>query len=153
MTEEMKSEGKAQKLIWTTLIRAFIVSTGSNVPSLSNYDADSERSTQEVEAQFSDEIFTPPDPGMHQRESSESELEEVTDLDEQTTTYSTPGQRIISIEDEAEEDSVRDFDSDYDDVTLNYSPLNDFSSLRSPSLLDVSKPKRRIVVKISSDTE
>ena len=89
---------------------------------------------------------------MHQRDYSESELEEVTDFDEQTAAYSSPRRRNPFIEDEAE-DSFRDFDSDYDDVTINYSPLNYLSPLRSPSLLDVSPPKRRRVVIISSDTE
>ena len=103
--------------------------------------------------QSSDEIFTPPDPGMHQRNYSESDLEEVTDFDDQTTEYSTPTQRNPFIENEAEENSFRDFDSDYDDVTINYSPLNDFSPLRSPSLLDDSQPKRGRFVTISSDTE
>ena len=102
---------------------------------------------------ISDEIFTPPDPGMHQRDYSESELEEVTDIEEQTTVYSTPRQRNPFIENEAEEESFRDFDSDYDHVTINYSPLNDLSPLKSASVLDVSPPKRRRVVIISSDTQ
>ena len=89
---------------------------------------------------------------MHQRDYSESELEEVTDFDEQTTAYSTPRQRNPFIEIEAKEDSLPDFDSEYD-VTINPSPLIDLSPLRSPSLLDVSQPKRRRVVIISSDTE
>ena len=88
---------------------------------------------------------------MHQRDYHESELEEVTDFDEQTTEYSNPRQRNPFNEDEAEEDSFRDFDSEYDDVTFNYNPLNNLPPQRSPSVLDVSQPKRRN--KISSDTE
>ena len=45
------------------------------------------------------------------------------------------------IEDEAEENSFRDFDSDYDDVIINYSPLNDLSPLRSYSLLMFPNPR------------
>ena len=151
--DEKRKEAPETSPTWSTLIRDFTVSPGSNVPSLSNYDADRERSNHEVETQISDEIFTPLDPGMHQRDYSESELEVVTDFDEQTTAYSTPKQRNPFVEDKAEEDSSRDFDSDYVDVTINYSPLNDLSPLRSPSLLDVSQPKRRRVVITSSDTE
>ena len=123
---------------WSTFIRDFTVSPSSNVLSLSNYDADRERSNHEVETQISDELFIPPELGVHQRDYYESELEEVTDFDEQTAAYSTPGRRNPFIEDEAEEDSFRDFDSDYDDVTINFSLLNDLSRLRSPSLLDDS---------------
>ena len=47
---------------WSTFIRDFTVSPGSNFPSLSNYDADRERSNHEVETQISHEIFTSPDP-------------------------------------------------------------------------------------------
>ena len=151
--DEEREEAPETSPTWSTLIRDFTVSPSSNVPSLSNYDADRERSHHEVETQISDEIFTPPDPGMHQRDYSESELDEVTDFGEQTTAYSSPRQRNPFIEDEAEEDSFRDFDSDYDDVTINYSPLNDLSPLRSPSLLDISPPKGRRVVIISSDNE
>ena len=138
---------------WSTSIWYFTVFLSSYVPSLSNHDADRERSNHEVETQVSDEIFTPPDPGMHQRDYCESELEEVTDFDEQTIAYSTPRQRNPFIEDEAEEDSFRNFDSNYDDVTINYSPSNDLSPLRCRSLLDVSHPKTRRVVIIPSETE
>ena len=89
---------------------------------------------------------------MHQRDYQESELEEVTDFDEQTTEYSNLRQRNPFNEHEAEEDSFRDSDSEYDDVTFNYNPLNNLPPQRSPSVLDVSQPKRRRV-KISSDTE
>ena len=151
--DEDREEAPKTSPTWSTLIRDFTVSPGSNVPSLSNYDADRERSNHEVETQISDEIFTPPDPGMHQRAYSEKELEEVFDFDEETTAYSTPRQRNPFIEDKAEEESFPDSDSDYDDVTINNSPLNDLWPLRSPSLLDVVQPKRRRVVITSSDIE
>ena len=73
---------------WCTIIGDFTASPATNVPSLSNYDADRERCNPEVETQISDEIFTPPYPGMHQRECSEGELEEVIDFEEETTAYS-----------------------------------------------------------------
>ena len=150
--DEKREDAPETTPTWSTLMRDITVSPSSNIPSLSNYDADRERSNHEVETQVCDEIFTSPDPGMHQ-DYSEIELEEVTDFDEQTTVFSTPRQRNPFIEDEAEEDSFRVFDSDYDDVTINHSPLNDLSARRSPSLLDVSQPQRRRFVIISINTE
>ena len=90
---------------------------------------------------------------MPKRDYSESEVEEVTSFDEQTTAHPFPRQSNPFIEVETEEDSFRDFDSDYDDVTINYSPLNDLSPLRSALLFDVSQPKKRSVLIISGDTE
>ena len=151
--DEERQEAPETSPTWSTLIRNFTVFPSSNVPLLSNYDADRERSNHEVETQISDEIFTPPDPGLHQRDYSESELEEVTDFADQIIEYSTPRQKNPFIEDEAEDDSFQDFDSDYDDVTINYSPVNDLSPLTSSCLLGNSPSKRRRVVIISSDTE
>ena len=90
---------------------------------------------------------------MHQRDYSGSKLEDVIDFDENPAAYSSPRQRNPFIEDEAEGDSFREFDSDYDDLTINYSPLNNFSPLRCPSVFYVAQPMRRRVVIISSDTE
>ena len=60
--------------------------------------------------------------------------------------FSSPRQRNPVIDNEAEEDSFgRNFDSDYDDVTINYSPLKDLPPLRSASLFDVPQAKRRVV--------
>ena len=59
--------------------------------------------------QISDEILTPPDPGMHQRDYSESKLEDVIDFDGKSAAYSSPRQRNPFIEDEAEGDSFREF--------------------------------------------
>ena len=150
--DEEQEEAPETSPTWSTVIRDFTVSTNGNVPSFSIYDANRERTNHEVETQISDEIFTPPDPGMRQRDYSETKMEEVTDFDEQTTAYSTPRRRKPFIEDEAEEDSFPEFDSDYDDVTINYSPLNDLSPLRSPSLLNISPPQKRRVEKSSIDT-
>ena len=130
-----------------------MTSPASNVPSLSNCDADRKRCSHEVETELSDEIFTPLDPGMHQRGYSESELEEVLDFEEETTAYSSPRQTNLFIDDEDDEDSFGDFDSDYDILTINYSPLIDLSPPSSPSLFNVPQPKRRRVVIISCDTE
>ena len=73
--DEEREEATETSPTWSTLIRHFTVFPSSNIPSLSNYDADRERSNHEVETQTSNEIFTPPDPGMHQRDYSENELE------------------------------------------------------------------------------
>ena len=51
----------------------------------------------------SDAIFTPSDPGMHLQDYSESELEEVTDFDEQTAAYSNSRKRNPFIAVETEE--------------------------------------------------
>ena len=51
------------------------------------------------------------------------------------------------IDDEAEEDSFREIDSDYDDVTITYIPLMDLSLPRSTSISDLQQPKRRRILK------
>ena len=63
--DEERDEVPETSPTWSTLIRNFTVYPSSNVPSLSNYDADRERNINEVETQISDEILTPPDTGMH----------------------------------------------------------------------------------------
>ena len=70
--DEEREEAPHTSPTWCTLIRNFTASLSSNVPSLWNYDADRERSNHAVETQISHEIFTPPDPGLHQRDYSES---------------------------------------------------------------------------------
>ena len=90
---------------------------------------------------------------MHQRDYCKNELEEITDFREQTAASSTSRQRNSFFEYEAEEYSFPDFGSDHDDVTNNYSPLNDLSPLRSSSLFDVSQRERIRLVKISFYTD
>ena len=89
---------------WSTRIRDFTVSAG-NVPSLSNYDADCERSNHQVETQITNEIFFPPYTGIHQRDYSQSELADVIYSDAERKAYSSPKQRNPFFDDEAEEDS------------------------------------------------
>ena len=89
---------------------------------------------------------------MRQWVYSEIELEEVIDLDEETTSFSTPRQRNPLFNDGAEIDSFRDFDSDYEDVTIFSSISNDLSLPRSPALFDAPQPKKRVVL-VSSDIE
>ena len=91
-----------------------------------NYEADRERSNQQVEMQVLEEIFTPTDPGMHHRDYSESELRKIFEFDEETTACLSPRQRNTFIDEEAE-DSSRDFDSDHDDATINCRRLSDLS--------------------------
>ena len=90
---------------------------------------------------------------MEKQDYYKSELEEVTDFDEQTTAHSSPRQWKPFLGDQAEEDFFRDFDSDYDDVTINITPPNDFSLVILPSRFDVPQTKKRRVVISSSDTE
>ena len=137
--DEEREEAPEISPTWSTLIRVFTVSPGIKVPSISNYDADRERSNHEVETQILNEIFTPPDPGLHRDCLKVNWKKSLTSMNKPE--YSTPRQRNPFIEDEAEEDSFRDFDSHYDDVTINCSPLNDLSPLTSPSFSDVSQPK------------
>ena len=98
-------------------------------------------------------MFTPFDPRWHQRDHSERELEEHIDFEEKTTAYSCSRKINTFIDGEAEEDSFRKIDSDYDDVTINYIRLIILSVPRSTSLSDLQKPKRRRILIDSSRTE
>ena len=91
-------------------------------------------------------MFSTFDPRRHQRHYSETELEEQFDFEEQTTAYSSSRKKNPFINDEAEGDSFRDFDSDYDDVTIKNSPLKVLSPPRSTSLSDLRQPKRRRIL-------
>ena len=80
---------------------------------------------------------------MIQREYSASELEGVIGFDEKLNAYSSPRLENLLIDDEAAEDYFQDSGSDYDDISINYSPLNDLSPPRSPSLFNVPLTKTR----------
>ena len=82
---------------------------------------------------------------MHQRDYSESELEEIIDFEEEIAAYTSPRQRklLIFIDDEVEEASFREFDLNYDDVTTHYSPLNDLLPKKCPSFFDVPQLNSR----------
>ena len=67
-------------LPWSTLIKDFTVSPSSEVPSLSNYDADQERISYPIGLRVSEAIFTLPNPGMIQIDYADTELGEVIDF-------------------------------------------------------------------------
>lgn len=162
---------------WSTIIREFRVAPSSNVPSLDGGQPEDEENDHQADPEMLNDLFTPPDPGMHQRVYTESELDEVFDFDEITTPYSTPRQRNPFINDEAEEEHI---DANSNSSTINSNPLNDISprspslfddtfnansnsstimyplndlSPRSPSLFEPPAPKRRRVILISSDSD
>ena len=134
---------------WSQIVNNFNVSPPSNVPSLTNFNANDCSDyfvVSETLNPLSPQIFSPPDPGFHQRQYYDSELDEVVDFDEETTEYSTPRQRNPFIDDQAEEVNDSFLMSDSDSATIDY-----YSRSESASLFEPQCKRRRVV--ISSDSE
>ena len=135
---------------WSEIVSNFNISPRSNVPSLTDFnvnDSSQDFVVAETLNPLSPQIYSPPDPGFHQRLYSDSELNDVADFDDETSDYSLPIRRNPFIDDQAEEVNDSFIMSDFDSETIDYSSPNE-----SPSLFEPQTKRRRVVV-VSSDSD
>ena len=68
-------------------------------------------------------MFRPPDTGMDCRGNSESSLEQIIDFSEKTSAHTSTRQQNTPIFVEKDEDTFQNFYSEYDNITINCSPM------------------------------